>query len=92
MNTTAQTHDTKIFSAMVEILTSSILGKEEYGFSEDIEQTTYSELAQVMNQMEYLNRSGQPLNRDTLKQVVYRMRKKVDVFNNIKEDALSKLN
>ena len=92
MNTTAQTHDTKIFSAMVEILTSSILGKEEYGFSEDIEQTTYSELAQVMNEMKLLNRSGQPLNRNTLKQVVHRMRKKVDVFNNIKEETLSKLN
>ena len=92
MNTTTQAHDTEIFSAMVEILTSSILGKKEYGFNENNEQTTYGELAQVMNQMEYLNRSGQPLNRDTLKQVVYRMRKKEDVFSNIKEDALSKLN
>ena len=92
MNTTAQTHDTKIFSAMVEILTSSILGKEEYGFSEDIEQTTYSELAQVMNEMKLLNRSGQPLNRNALKQVVHRMRKKKDVFAEIKEDVLSKLN
>ena len=92
MNTTAQTHDTKIFSAMVEILTSSILGKEEYGFNENNEQTTYSELAQVMNEMKLLNRSGQPLNRNALKQVVHRMRKKKDVFAEIKEDVLSKLN
>ena len=92
MSTTTQTHDTKIFCAMVEILTSSILGKEEYGFNENNEQTTYGELAQVMNQMEYFNRSGQPLNRNALKQVVHRMRKKEDVFSEIKEDALSKLN
>ena len=92
MNTTTQTNDTKIFSAMVEILTSSILGEKEYGFSEDIEQTTYGELASVMNQKGFSNRAGEPLNRNTLKQMVHRMRKKVDVFSNIKENALSKLN
>ena len=92
MKTITQTHDTQIFSAMVEILTSSVLGEKEYGFSEDIEQTTYSELAKVMNEMKLLNRSGQPLNRNALKQVVHRMRKKKDVFAEIKEDVLSKLN
>jgi len=92
MNATKQTHDTKIFSAMVEILTLSILGKEEYGFSEENEQTTYGELASVMNQKGFSNRAGEPLNRNTLKQMVHRMRKKADVFSNIKENALSKLN
>ena len=31
MNTQTQTHDTQIFSAMVEILISSGLGEEDYG-------------------------------------------------------------
>ena len=92
MNTTTQTHDTQIFSAMVEILISSILGEEEYGFSKKYKQTTYDELASVMNQMNFSNRSGQPLNRNTLKQIVHRMRQKEDVFSEIKEETLSKLN
>ena len=39
MNT--QTHDTQIFSAMVEILISSGLGEEVYGFTKNHHQTRY---------------------------------------------------
>ena len=86
MNTTTQTNDTKIFSAMVEILTSSILGEKEYGFSEDIEQTTYGELASVMNQKGFSNRAGEPLNRNTLKQIVHRVSKNKVLFESFRPD------
>ena len=97
MNAVTQTesHTTQIFSAMIEILTSSGLGKEKCGLRKSdkrYDQTRYEELAIAMNKKGFSNRAGEPLNRNTLKQMVHRMRKKVDVFSNIKENALSKLN
>ena len=84
MNT--QTHDTQIFSAMVEILVSSGLGEEDYGFTKNHHQTRYEELASVMNQMGFSNRAGNPLNRNTLKQVVHRVRQKDDLIDALKPD------
>ena len=75
MNTNTQTHDTQIFSGMVEILISSGLGEEDYGFSKSHHQTRFDEVAKVMNQLGFSNRAGKPLNRNALKQVVHRVRK-----------------
>ena len=89
MNT--QTHDTKIFSAMVEILISSGLGEEDYGLGKPdqrYDQTRYEELASVMNQRGFSNRAGQPLNRNALKQVVHRVRQKEDLMDKLKPDWL----
>ena len=87
MNT--QTHDTKIFSAMVEILISSGLGEEDYGLGKPnrrYDQTRYEELASVMNQRGFSNRAGQPLNRNALKQMVHRVRQKEDLMDKLKPD------
>ena len=84
MNTQTQTHDTQIFSAMVEILISSGLGEEDYGLGKPnkrYDQTRYEELASVMNRIGFSNRAGQPLNRNALKQVVHRVRQKEDLFD-----------
>ena len=86
MNTQTQTHDTQIFSAMVEILISSGLGEEDYGFTKNHHQTRYEELASVMNQRGFSNRAGKPLNRNALKQVVHRVRQKEDLFDTLKPD------
>ena len=75
MNTNTQTHDTQIFSGMVEILISSGLGEEDYGFNQSHHQTRLEEVARVMNQLGFSNRAGKPLNRNALKQVVHRVRK-----------------
>ena len=87
MNT--QTHDTQIFSAMVEILISSGLGEEDYGLrkpDQRYDQTRYEELASVMNQRGLSNRAGRPLNRNALKQVVHRVRQKEDLMDELKPD------
>ena len=89
MNTQTQTHDTLIFSAMVEILISSGLGEEDYGLRKPdrrYDQTRYEELASVMNQRGFSNRAGTPLNRNALKQVVYRVRLKTDLIKELKPD------
>ena len=86
MNTQTQTHDTQIFSAMVEILISSGLGEVDYGFTKNHHQTRYEELALVMNQRGFSNRAGKPLNRNALKQVVHRVRQKEDLFDTLKPD------
>ena len=89
MNTQTQTHDTKIFSAMVEILISSGLGEKDYGLRKPdrrYDQTRYEELASVMNQMKFTNRAGKPLNRNALKQVVHRVRQKEDLMDELKPD------
>jgi hypothetical protein len=86
MNTQTQTHDTQIFSAMVEILVSSGLGEEDYGFTKNHHQTRYEELASVMNQMGFSNRAGNPLNRKSLIQVVHRVRQKEDLIDELKPD------
>ena len=87
MNT--QTHDTQIFSAMVEILVSSGLGEEDYGLRKPdkrYDQTRFEELASVMNQMGFSNRAGNPLNRKSLIQVVHRVRQKEDLIDEFKPD------
>ena len=89
MNTQTQTHDTQIFSAMVEILISSGLGEEDYGLGKPdqrYDQTRYEELASVMNQRGFSNRAGRPLNRNALKQVVHRVRQKEDLMDKLKPD------
>ena len=89
MNTQTQTHDTQIFSAMVEILVSSGLGEEDYGLKKldkRYDQTRYEELASVMNQRGFSNRAGKPLNRNALKQVVHRVRQKDDLIDAFKPD------
>ena len=89
MNTQTQTHDTQIFSAMVEILVSSGLGEEDYGLRKPdkrYDQTRYEELASVMNQRGFSNRAGNPLNRNALKQVVHRVRLKTDLIDAFKPD------
>ena len=89
METTKQTHDTQIFSAMVEILISSGLGEEDYGLRKPdkrYDQTRYEELASVMNQRGFSNRAGNPLNRKSLIQVVHRVRQKEDLIDEFKPD------
>ena len=89
MNTQTQTHDTQIFSAMVEILVSSGLGEKNYGLRKPdkrYDQTRYEELASVMNQRGFSNRAGNPLNRNSLKQVVHRVRQKEDLMDELKPD------
>ena len=80
----AQTHDTHIFSEMVEILVSSGLGEKDYGFTKSHHQTRLEEVASVMNQLGFSNRAGKPLNRNALKQVVHRIRQKDDLMENFK--------
>ena len=89
MDTTKQTHDIKIFSAMVEILTKSGLGDDDYGLrnpTRRYDQIRYEELASVMNQLGLFNRAGQPLKKNTLKQVVHRVRQKKELMNRLKPD------
>ena len=89
METAKQTHDIKIFSAMVEILTKSGLGDEDYGLrnpTRRYDQIRYEELASVMNQRGFSNRAGRPLNRNALKQVVHRVRQKEDLMDELKPD------
>jgi hypothetical protein len=64
---------------MVEILVSSGLGEKDYGFTQSHYQTRLEEVASVMNQRGFSNRSGNPLNRNALKQVVHRIRQKDDL-------------
>ncbi len=86
METQKQTHDTEIFSVMVEVLTQSGLGERNYGFNPNHHQTRLKELASVMNGMGFTNRSGKPLNKNTLKQVVHRVRQKEDLFDAYRPD------
>lgn len=86
METRKQTHDTEIFSAMVEILTQSGLGKWNYGFTKTHHQTRLKELATVMNQEGFTTRTGKPLTKNSLKQVVHRVRQKEDLFDGYKPD------
>ena len=90
MNTQTKSKDTQIFSAMVEILVSSGLGEkgtEDYGLRRQdkrYDQTRYEELASVMNEKGYYNRAGKPLNRNSLKQMVHRVRQKKDLMDELK--------
>ena len=76
-----QTHDTKILSAMVDLLVSSAQGVKDYGFTKTHNQIRYEELASALNHQGFSNRAGQPLNRNALKQVVHRLRKKPEVLD-----------
>jgi hypothetical protein len=89
MKTTTQTHShtTQIFSAMIEILISSALGEQKCGLRKSdkrYDQTRYEELAIAMNKEGHRNRAGEPLNRNTLKQIVHRMSKDEDLFKSFK--------
>ena len=89
MDTQTQTRDTRIFSAMVEILISSGLGEEDYSLRKPdkrYHQTRYEELASAMNQRGWSNRAIKPLNRNALKQVVYRVRLKTDLIDKLRPD------
>ena len=86
METRKQTHDTQIFSAMVEILTISGLGEWDYGFTQTHHQTRLKELATVMNKVGFTTRTGKPLTKNSLKQVVHRVRQKEDLFDGYKPD------
>ena len=84
-----KTNDIKIFSGMVEILIASILEEEDYGFSQEIDQTRYEEIATAMNEHGFSNRYGNPLNQNALKQVVYRVRrneKYKDIWENLRPE------
>jgi len=84
-----QTHDIKIFSGMVEILISSILEEENYGFSKTHHQTHYEELATAMNHLGDTNKHGSKLTANALKQIVYRVRrnkKYENILENLKPD------
>jgi len=76
-----QTHDAKILSAMVDLLVSSAQGVKDYGFTKTHNQIRYEELASALNHQGFSNRAGQPLNRNALKQVVHRLRKKPEVLD-----------
>jgi predicted nucleic acid-binding Zn ribbon protein len=84
MNTIKQTHDIKIFSGLVEILISSGLGKKDYGLNQYCFQTRYEELAEIMNKEGFRNRDGNPLSRNTLKQVIHRIKRKKDLLDDYK--------
>jgi len=91
MNAVTQTesHTTQIFSAMIEILTSSGLGKEKCGLRKSdkrYDQTRYEELAIAMNKKGFSNRAGEPLNRNTLKQIVHRVSKNKVLFESFRPD------
>ena len=81
-----QTHDIKIFTVMVDMLIASGMGQKDFGFKRQRTQTKLSELANAMNQNGYTNRLGEPLNRNTLKQVVHRVRQKPDTMDALKPD------
>ena len=80
------THDTHLFSAMVNLLVTSGRGGKDYGFKKNSLQTRYDEVASVLNQQGYSNRAGKPLNRNALKQVVHRVRGKPEVLDALKPD------
>ena len=83
---TTLTHDTHLFSAMVNLLVTSGRGNKDYGFNKNRLQTRYEEVASVLNQEGYRNRAGKPLNRNALKQVVHRMKKKPEVLDTFRPD------
>ena len=78
---TTLTHETELFSAMVNLLVTSGRGNKDYGFNKNRLQTRYEEVASFLNQEGYGNRAGKPLNRNALKQVVHRMKKKPEVLD-----------
>ena len=85
----SQSNDYKLFSAMVEILTASALGEENYGFQKldnRYDQTRYCDLASVMNDKGFKNKNGNPINQNTLKQIIHRIRDKTDLIEEMMPD------
>ena len=83
---TTSTHDIQLFSAMVNLLVTSGRGEKDYGFHKNRLQTRYEEVASVLNQQGYSNRAGKPLNRNALKQVVHRIKRKPEVLDTFRPD------
>ena len=79
-------HDTQLFSAMVNLLVTSGRGNKDYGFNKNRLQTRFEEVTSVLNQESYRNRAGKPLNRNALKQMVHRMKKKPEVLDTFRPD------
>ena len=63
-------HDTQLFSRMVDILFTSGTGKHDYG----TEIKDRGVLASVMNGQGYRNRHGGKLNANTIYQIIHRMK------------------
>ena len=83
---TTSTHDIQLFSAMVNLLVTSGRGEKDYGFHKNRLQTRYEEVASVLNQQGYSTRAGKPLNRNALKQVVHRIKRKPEVLDTFRPD------
>ena len=86
MNTTEHNHDYRTFQTIVQILTDSALNKKEYKFSPDRPQSTFREVADVLTEKGELNKSGDPYDRNTLKQLVHRMRLRDKDFKSLEPD------
>jgi hypothetical protein len=82
----ADTHDTHLFSAMINLLVTSGRGEKDYGFKKNSLQTRYDEVTSVLNQQGYSNRAGKLLNRNAMKQVVHRVRGKPEVLDTFRPD------
>jgi predicted nucleic acid-binding Zn ribbon protein len=82
----AHTHDTHLFSAMINLLVTSGRGEKDYGFKKNSLQTRYDEVTSVLNQQGYSNRAGKLLNRNAMKQVVHRVRGKPEVLDTFRPD------
>ena len=70
MSNLTMSHDTHLFSQMTDMLVMSGTGKSDYGICI----SDYGTLASVMNQKGHTNKWGNPLNANSLKQLVHRMR------------------
>ena len=86
MNTTEHSHDYLILEKIVQILTDSALNKKEYKFSPDRPQSTFREVADVLTEKKVLNKSGDPYDRNAVKQLVHRMRLRAHEFKSLEPD------
>lgn len=82
----AHTHDTHLFSVMVNLLVTFGRGEKDYGFNKNRLKTQYDKVASVLNQKGYSNRAAKPLNRNALKQMVHRIKRKPGVLDALKPD------
>ena len=83
MELNKQTHDEKIFAAMVDVLEVSALRREgQYWFDRHSNrQTGYEEVARALNSEKHTNRADEPLTANALRQVVHRMKKKQELLS-----------
>ena len=86
MNTTSHNQDYRTLQKIVEILTDSALNKKEYNFSPDRPQSTFREVADVLTEKKVLNKSGDPYDRNAVKQLVHRMRLRSKDFKSLEPD------